>query len=390
MTRPVYVHDLDALAAHLRSIRAALPREVELLYAVKANPDPGVLRTLAPLVDGFETASRGELRRLAEVLPDRRAAAYAGPGKTDDDLAAALAAGVHRIHVESPAELRRLAALAVAARRPARVLLRVNLPVTAPGASLVMGGRPSPFGMDPDDAIECARRPPAGVEVLGAHAHLASGLDAELAGAVAADVVRWSVTELGATEVDVGGGMAVDYLRPSARFDWAGYGRTLAGLLDAHPHVRLRIEPGRSLTAYCGAYLTEVIEVKRSRGEWFVIVAGGTHHLRTPAAKGHPQPFTVHRRRGADGPRTDGGAVTVVGQLCTPKDVLSRSSSAGVIGVGDVLVFAMAGAYAWNISHRDFLLHDPPEFRSGDPRELATRWSARPLHPYSRRPGRSP
>ncbi|TDB76036.1 alanine racemase [Micromonospora sp. KC723] len=378
MSRPVYVHDLDGLAMHARAVRAALPRQVELLYAVKANPDPGVLRILAPIVDGFETASRGELRRMAEVLPGRVPAAYVGPGKTDEDLAAALTAGVDRIHVESPAELRRLGALAVAAGTPARVLLRVNLPVEAPGASLIMGGRPSPFGMDPADAVECVRHPPAGVEVRGVHAHLASGLDAPLAGAVAAAVVRWSVAEVGATEVDVGGGMAVDYADPAVRFDWVGYGRALADVLDAYPGLRLRVEPGRSVTAYCGAYLTEVIDVKRSRGEWFVVVAGGTHHLRTPAAKGHPQPFTVHRRRDGGGPCTDGGPVTVVGQLCTPKDVLSRSSTAGPIGVGDVLLFAMAGAYAWNISHRDFLLHDPPEFRTGDPERLAADWAARP------------
>ncbi|PWR09270.1 decarboxylase [Micromonospora acroterricola] len=381
MTRPVYVHDLDALAAHARSIRAGLPQGVELLYAVKANPDPGVLGALAPVVDGFEAASRGELRRLAEVLPGRAPAAYAGPGKTDEDLAAALAAGVHRIHVESPAELRRLGGLAVASGRPARVLLRVNLPVDAPGASLVMGGGPSPFGMDPADAVECARRPPAGVQVRGIHAHLASGLDAPLAGAVAAAVVRWAVAEVGAAEVDVGGGMAVDYADPAARFDWASYGRELGGILDAYPGLRLRIEPGRSVTAYCGAYLTEVVDVKRSYGEWFVVVAGGTHHLRTPAAKGHPQPFTVHRRRGTPGPRTDGGPVTVVGQLCTPKDVLSRSATAGPIAVGDVVAFAMAGAYAWNISHRDFLLHEPPLFRTGDPREVAADWAARPPRP---------
>ncbi|GAB3938627.1 hypothetical protein GCM10027614_19060 [Micromonospora vulcania] len=169
----------------------------------------------------------------------------------------------------------------------------------------------------------------------------------------------------------------MDYARPGTRFDWAGYGRALAGVLAEHPGVRLRIEPGRAVTAYCGAYLTEVIEVKRSYGEWFVVVAGGTHHLRTPAAKGHAQPFTVQRRTGAGGPRTDGGPLTVVGQLCTPKDVLSRSADAGPIGVGDVLVFAMAGAYAWNISHRDFLLHDPPEFRTGDPHELAEAWASR-------------
>ncbi|WFE36120.1 alanine racemase [Micromonospora sp. WMMD975] len=379
MTRPVYVHDLDALTGHARAIRAALPRPVELLYAVKANPEPDVLRTLAPVVDGFETASRGELCRLAEVLPGRPAAGYAGPGKTDADLRAALGAGVARIHVESPAELRRLGALAVATGRTARVLLRVNLPLDVPGASLVMGGRPSPFGMDPADAVACARRPPAGVEVHGVHAHLASGLDAPLAGAVAEAVVRWSVAEVGAREVDVGGGMAVDYGDPAARFDWAGYGRALGDVLDAYPGVRLRIEPGRSVTVHCGAYLTEVIDVKRSYGEWFAVVAGGTHHLRTPAAKGHAQPFTVHRRRDGGGPRTDGGPVTVVGQLCTPKDVLSRSADAGPVGVGDVLVFAMAGAYAWNISHRDFLLHEPPEFRVGDPDRIAAEWAARPV-----------
>ncbi|MCW3841900.1 type III PLP-dependent enzyme [Micromonospora yasonensis] len=294
---------------------------------------------------------------------------------------AALAAGVQRIHVESPAELRRLGGLAAAAGTSARVLLRVNLPVDVPGASLVMGGGPSPFGMDPADALEWVRRPPAGVEVRGVHAHLASGLDTPLAGAVAAAVVRWSVTEVGATEVDVGGGMAVDYTDPAARFDWARYGRALADVLDAYPDLRLRIEPGRSVTAYCGGYLAEVVDVKRSHGEWFVVVGGGTHHLRTPAAKGHPQPFTVHRRHGANGPRTDGGPVTVVGQLCTPKDVLSRSTTAGPVGVGDVLVFAMAGAYAWNISHRDFLLHEPPAFRVGDPHKVAAEWAARPIRP---------
>ncbi len=379
MTRPVYVHDLDALAGHARAIRAALPPEVELLYAVKANPEPDVLRTLAPVVDGFETASRGELRRLAQVLPERAAAAYAGPGKTDADLAAALAAGVARIHVESPAELRRLGALAVSAEVRARVLLRVNLPLEAPGASLVMGGRPSPFGMDPAEAVACARRPPAGVEVRGVHVHLASGLDAPLAAMVAEAVVRWSVSEVGAREVDVGGGMAVDYVDPAARFDWASYGRALAGVCDAYPGVRLRVEPGRSVTAYCGAYLTEVIDVKRSYSEWFAVVAGGTHHLRTPAAKGHAQPFTVHQRYSGDGPCTDGGPVTVVGQLCTPKDVLSRTTHAGPVGVRDVLVFAMAGAYAWNISHRDFLLHEPPDFRTGDPHRVAAEWGGRPM-----------
>ncbi|MFV2101067.1 alanine racemase [Micromonospora sp. LOL_024] len=373
MTRPTYVYDLAALAAHAAAVRAALPTRVELLYAVKANPDPGILRTLAETVDGFEAASRGELNHLATVLPGRRPAAFAGPGKTDADLHAALTAEVVRVHVESAAELGRLAALARTAGRTVDVLLRVNLPVATPGASLVMGGRASPFGLDPQAAVRLADDPPAGIRIRGVHAHLASGLDAVVAASVARGVTRWAVRHLRAEEVNVGGGMSVDYAQPGRRFGWRRYGRLLGEVLAEHPTVRLRIEPGRALTVYCGSYLTEVVDVKRSHGQWFVIVAGGTHHLRTPAAKGHSQPFVVVPRD-AGGPRTDGGPVTVVGQLCTPKDVLAHTADSPAIAVGDVLVFTMAGAYAWNISHRDFLLHEPPDFRTGDPLALAGRW----------------
>ena len=120
--------------------------------------------------------------------------------------------------------------------------------------------------------------------------------------------------------------MAVDYARPGRLFDWDGYGRGLAAL--ARPGETLWVEPGRSVTAYCGWYVTVVLDVKRSHGQAFAIVAGGTHHLRTPAAKGHDQPCAVIPRRewvpGWPRPGVAGEPVTITGQLCTPKDVLAR------------------------------------------------------------------
>jgi diaminopimelate decarboxylase len=346
---PAYVYDLDGLAAHAAAIRAAVP--AELYYAAKANPEAPILTALAPHVDGFEVSSGGELAHVREALPEARVA-FGGPGKTEEELAAATGPAVHRIHVESPHELRRLAAL----RREADVLLRVNLPLAADGAALRMSG---PFGMDAEALGTCldllAETP--WLRPRGMHAHLASGHSAGPLLEVAAQVLGWARSwfDGGAVEVNLGGGMAVDYRDPGRRFDWAAYGAGLAAL--RRPGEVLRIEPGRAVTAYCGGYVTDVLDVKRTHGESYAVLRGGTHHLRTPAAKGHDQPFTV-LAAGA-GPALP-GPVTLVGQLCTPKDVLARRVPVDRLAVGDVVAFAMAGAYAWNISHHDFLMHPKP------------------------------
>ncbi|MCC9310648.1 type III PLP-dependent enzyme [Kitasatospora sp. RB6PN24] len=372
---PAYLYDLTALRVHAAAIRAALPDRVEFHYAAKANPDPALLTALRECVDGYEVSSGGELAHLRTAVPGAPLA-FGGPGKTDEELTTALEAGVHRWHVESVAELHRLAA-----RRPRGgldVLLRVNLPVTGDalaGVPLAMGGRPTPFGLDPADLDECLRllatEPFAGLRLRGFHAHLASGLDAPALLALAERITDWAVARAAAAgspidEVNLGGGMAVDYTDPAARFDWTGYGGGLARLLGRHPGLRLRIEPGRAVTAYSGWYVTEVLEVKRSHGEAFAVVRGGTHHLRTPAARGHDQPFTVLPV--ADWPHpwprgeVAGERVSLCGQLCTPKDALARRVPVDRLRTGDRVVFGLAGAYAWNISHTGFLMHRQPTF----------------------------
>jgi diaminopimelate decarboxylase len=369
---PAYVYDLGALDAHAAAIRAALPRSVEFYYAVKANPDARALRVLARHTGGFEVSSGGELEHAAAATPDRPLE-FGGPGKTADELAIALKAGTSRFHVESPHELAMLDAASRAAGQQADVLLRVNPPGHSAGgqAQLVMGGKPSPFGMDLILLRACAEllsRMDA-VRLRGLHAHLASGLGADDLLAGARRLVEfgrdWCAAQgVRAPEFNLGGGMAVDYARPDALFGWAAYGRGLARL--ARDGETLRIEPGRAVTAYCGWYLTRVLDVKRSHGEAFAVVAGGTHHLRTPAAKGHDQPFAVIGVPDWASPWPRPGVsaqpVTIAGQLCTPKDVLARGVTVEQLRAGDVVAFGLAGAYAWNISHHSFLMHPAPAF----------------------------
>ncbi|HEX4830076.1 MAG TPA: alanine racemase [Trebonia sp.] len=375
---PAYVYDLDGLAAHVAGVRAAVGARAELFYAVKANPDPALVRVVAGRADGLEVSSGGELRHVAAAAAGARLA-FGGPGKTAGEIAAALAAGVARFHVESLHELRLLGAAALAAGRRADILLRANLaageddgPASASG--LVMGG-PSPFGLDPAGLDDCAGWLAAGsaeagqVRLRGLHAHLASGLDAaallESAGRVLRFARAWCARHgVRAPEVNLGGGMGVDYGAPGTRFDWARYGAGLAAAARAGETIR--IEPGRALTAYCGWYVTRVLDVKRSHGRTFAVVAGGTHHLRTPAAKGHSQPFAVlpGERWAHDWarPAVVSEPLTVAGQLCTPRDVLARDVPVDRVRAGDLLAFGLAGAYAWNISHHGFLMHPGPGF----------------------------
>ncbi|NEA55484.1 type III PLP-dependent enzyme [Streptomyces sp. SID13666] len=376
---PAYLYDLAELRAHAAAVRAALPERVELYYAAKANPEPEILTALAPYVDGFEVSSGGELTHVRKAVPDRPLA-FGGPGKTPAEIAAALELGVERFHVESEYELRMLGHLAArpAPGRTVPVLLRFNLPVPGAaleGSSLAMGGCPTPFGLDPAQADSAVRLLTDGshpqLELRGIHAHLASGLDATAQLAVAAEVVAFAVGlaarhGIALPEVNVGGGMTVDYADPGARFDWTAYGEGLARLIAAHPGLLLRIEPGRALSAYCGWYATEALDVKPSHGEEFAVLRGGTHHLRTPATKGHDQPCEVlpvgHWPHPWPRPAAEQDHVTLTGQLCTPKDVLARRVPAPGLRAGDRVVFALAGAYAWNISHHDFLMHPRPGF----------------------------
>lgn len=369
-----YLYDLEALGRHARRLVTALPRNCDLFYAVKANSEPPILDTLAPLVAGFEVASGGELAWVRWRFP-HVPIIFGGPGKTDAELDAALAAGVEYLHVESPGELERLA---VAARRRGvvqAILLRVNLPLAEmPDVPLAMGGRATPFGIDagllPDCVAWLQGHPELRLE--GFHLHLMSGqLDAAAHLALLEGYFR-TVQDwrrrfgLAVRHVNVGGGIGVNYREPGRPFDWLAFTRGLHDLIErtGMEEWRIRFEPGRSVAAACGAYVAEVLDIKRTFGRTFAVVRGGTNHFRTPFAQGHSHPFRVlpvedwphpyPRRTAAAEP------VTVAGQLCTPKDVLATDAPVERMRVGDLLLFPYAGAYAWHISHHDFLRHPHP------------------------------
>jgi 2-[(L-alanin-3-ylcarbamoyl)methyl]-2-hydroxybutanedioate decarboxylase len=375
--RCAYVYDRTILAETAAALRAALPADTTLLYAVKANGHPDVLAALSTEVDGFEVASGGELAlaRIARAgIGSATQIVFSGPGKTDVELAAAVEAEA-MVNVESLLELRRLAVTAETTGTRVRTVLRVNRrfdpPVKLPG-TLRMTGGPTPFGLDESligEAVDLAWGHPS-VRVVGfSHHAVSNNLDAAAHAAFVRDAVAWSVRAAAVHRipleiVNVGGGFGIDYTNDE-RFDLS----VLAPALDAvevPAGVQLVFEIGRYLAADAGWYAAEVLDLKQTHGQWFAVLRGGTHHFRLPAAWGYSHPFTVvpveEWARPYDRPEVRDVEVDAVGELCTPRDVLTRGQPVSRLRVGDVLIFARTGAYGWDISHHEFLRHDPPQF----------------------------
>jgi diaminopimelate decarboxylase len=357
LDRPVcaYLYDTSALRQRVAQVRAALPAGASLLYAVKANGHPDVVATMASACDGLEVASGGELA-LARAAGARRIV-FGGPGKTDTELAAATDV---LINAESLHELRRLAARG---DNP-EVCLRVNRPGGALHGSHTMTGTPTPFGIDEAQLAEAVAVP--GVRVIGFHLHAVSNnMDGAAHAAFVSDALDWSIRTarehgIGLRVVNVGGGFGVDYLSDD-RMDL----RPLTTIV-VPPGIDLIFEPGRYLTADAGWYAAEVLDLKTTHGRTFAVLRGGTHHFRLPAAWGYSHPFTVvdvdDWPHPYPRPEVRDVAVDAVGELCTPRDVLTRGRHVERLRAGDILVFGRTGAYGWDISHHEFLRHDPPAF----------------------------
>ncbi|EGR0768875.1 type III PLP-dependent enzyme [Vibrio parahaemolyticus] len=369
-----YVYDLNALEEHIKQLRHVLPKNVELFYAAKANPSGPILKTLAPHVDGFEAASGGELAHLHQQQLDKPLI-FGGPGKMPSELQQAIELDVDAIHVESLTELQRIGAITERLNRPASIFLRMNIDIGDITLSkLAMGGKPTPFGLDESElsnALMLLRDFPQ-VSLKGFHFHLMSHqLDVERHLALMQryfQVVKaWQQEfELGELMINLGGGMGINYQNPEQHFPWMEFCDKLEFLI-AKEQVQdwtLRFECGRFITAACGYYVMEVLDIKQNLGENFVIARGGTHHFRTPAAQSHDHPFVIlksEQHHEISHPIQHAQA-TFVGQLCTPKDVLARNQHVAHVDIGDYVVFTLAGAYAWNISHQNFLMHEPPIF----------------------------
>ena len=350
---PAYVYSTATLERHCKVFRAALAAHPELgepliAYAVKANSNLSVLRTLGALGAGADTVSEGEIRRALTAGIDAGRVVFSGVGKTAGEIAFAIRTGVRQINVESEPELALVSRLAnEAGVRPA-VALRVNPDVGAGGhAKISTGDAASKFGVSIGvaEAMYARACEDRGLRVVGLACHIGSQITdlgpLEDAFARMRELVqRLRASGLAIERLDLGGGLGVPYFNqpdPPTPEDFAAMAAKVVGGLD----VELAFEPGRVLAANAGVLLAKVIHVNvRPDGRRFLVLDAAMNDLLRPAMYDAWHDLRPVRPRAGGLEPHD-----VVGPVCESGDTFARDRDLPPLAAGDLVAFFTAGAY---------------------------------------------
>jgi diaminopimelate decarboxylase len=369
---PFFAYDRARVSDRVELLRSALPEEIELGYAVKANPMAAVVQHLSALVDWLDVASAGEMKVALDTPIPPEQVSFAGPGKTPAELAQAVAAGV-TIELESETEAERAAEIGARLGIRPRVAVRINPDFKVKGSGMRMGGGAQQFGVDAERVPSLlARLAEADLELLGFHVFAGSqNLNAEILCEAQRATVALALRLADAAPtpiryLNIGGGFGIPYFDGDRPLDLAPIGENLAGLLDDAvranlPQARVVVELGRYIVGECGIYVTRIVDRKRSRGKTFLVVDGGLHH-QLAASGNFGQVIRRNYPVAIADPADDDvrETVSIVGCLCTPLDLLADEVTLPRARIGDLVVIFQAGAYGLTASPIAFLGHPPP------------------------------
>lgn len=348
---PFYCYSTATLTRHYTVLSEAFAGDDALFcFAVKANSNQAVLKTLAKLGAGMDVVSAGELKRarMAGVPADK--IIFAGVGKTRDEMAAALSEGILGFNVESEPELEALSAVATEMGLEARVALRINPDVDAKThAKIATGKAENKFGIPFENArasYDLARDLP-GIRVAGIHMHIGSQITTlepfRDAFTRMADLVATLRADGHTLEhLDLGGGLGVPYRHtndiPPHPTEYAKVVREALGSLG----LKLVFEPGRMIAANAGIFVTRVVFSKTGAERTFAIVDGAMNDLIRPTLYEAyhdiwPVDEAVQARPAIN--------QDIVGPVCETGDFLAENRMLPGFRTDDLVAVMSAGAY---------------------------------------------
>lgn len=346
---PFYCYSRATLERHFRVFDEALAGlDHTICYAVKANGNVAVIKTLAQLGAGADVVSGGELMRALKAGVPPSKIVFSGVGKTQAEMAQALDAGIYQMNVESEPELVALSEVAAAKGMTAHVAIRINPDVDAKTHAKITTGRAeNKFGIDWDRApqVYAKARDLPGIDAAGIAVHIGSQLLDLEPYRRAYERLRDVALDLRAQghdirRLDLGGGLGIPYNDEQAPppADYGAMVREIVGPLNCH----VTVEPGRLIAGNAGVLVTRVLYAKDGSTRRFVIVDAAMNDLIRPALYDAYHAIVPVSEPAPDAERH---AVDVVGPVCETGDTFAVQRHLPAVKPGDLLAIRSAGAY---------------------------------------------
>lgn len=348
---PFYCYSTATLTRHFEVLKAAFhDLDLTICYAMKANSNQAVIKTLADLGAGMDVVSEGELRRARAAGVPARKIVFSGVGKTAAEMSYALREGIACFNVESEPELELLSEIARRLGETATISIRVNPDVDAKThAKITTGKSENKFGISMSRAREIYARAASlpGLRISGVDVHIGSQITTlepyQQAYTLLSELVQ-NLREDGhsITHIDFGGGLGVPYRGtndvPPHPDEYAAVVRETLGHLDC----KFVMEPGRMIAGNAGILVTRVIHVKHEEGKTFIIVDAAMNDLIRPTLyDAWHDILTVSEPDGA----VETSLADVVGPVCESGDYLAQNRKMPPVKAGDLIAVMTAGAY---------------------------------------------
>jgi diaminopimelate decarboxylase len=352
---PYYQYDLGLLDNTLALASSGSSRYgFHIHYALKANYDPRILSGIREAGFGVDCVSLNEVQYALAGGFEPSTIVFAGVGKSDLEIEEALLSGILCLNIESVEELEVVGMIAARLQVKAPVVLRVNpdLPaMTHP--HITTGLKVNKFGIAvarlQEALVRCKNQP--WLNFLGLHFHIGSQISSQQPFEALCQAANriwhdFDISGHGATMINLGGGLGIDYLDPvnNPIPDFEGFFKLFHDKLDLPGEISRHFELGRSLTGQCGALVTRVLYVKKGAGKRHVIVDAGMTELIRPALYG-----AIHLIENIT--TIDGAEMyDVVGPICESSDCFGKDIILPYTFRGDLLKIYSCGAYAESMS----------------------------------------
>jgi len=347
---PFYYYDLEVLRKTLDEINCQIHnRPFEVHYALKANVNPQVLKTIREAGMGADCVSGGEVHAAldAGIAPEK--VVFAGVGKADWEINLGLDNNIFCFNVESVPELEIINELAIAKGKTAQVALRINPNVSANTHHYITTGlNENKFGINMSDLDKVTDiiKTLNNIKLIGIHFHI---------GAQITDMTSFHglcvrVNELQEyfeskniklENINVGGGLGISYEHPN-HFpipEFEAYFKVFVDHLILRPGQKLHFELGRAVVAQCGSLISKVLYIKEGTSKKFAILDAGFTELIRPAL------YQAYHRIENLTSELPEEAYDVVGPICESSDVFAKDYQMNKTKRGDLIALRSAGAY---------------------------------------------